>query len=254
MTIISDEMIMAYVDGELDEQQRAVVEQALQQDPVLRKQADMFRETTAMLQGVYDAPLHEEIPAHLMTTITGRPKKKNPAARWLDWWRARPLFPVRAPSLAALVLVVVLLSTLYVGKKKDTSRYPAVVRSQDFMRQLTHIPSGQSFTVTGFEGQVIPVLSFRDQEYSYCRVFDLLNSTQTSAPVQGRGIACHVSAENWQTIVYEPGSSSKRENKKHGTYELATSNDPIEQVVEKRRIGPALNMAGELAAIQRGWE
>ena len=88
---ISDETLMAYVDGELDVAGRASVEAAMQQDPGIGKRIARHRALREKLQGAFSAVLEEPVPDRLIQAARGQ-RAKAPAetARGKARWRTCP--------------------------------------------------------------------------------------------------------------------------------------------------------------------
>ncbi len=65
MADLSEELLIAYADGELDGKTAAEVEAALEQDPVAREIVKQFQEVGALAAEAFDRPMREEVPAQL---------------------------------------------------------------------------------------------------------------------------------------------------------------------------------------------
>src|SRR6185503_4414002 len=61
----SDEMLMAYADGELDLVARAEIEAAMAQDPAIARAVERHRAIAGKLRTAYDSVLEEPVPAEL---------------------------------------------------------------------------------------------------------------------------------------------------------------------------------------------
>ncbi|MCD6580919.1 MAG: hypothetical protein J7K90_03885 [Desulfuromusa sp.] len=70
MIELTDENLMAYIDGELDTPETEEVRKALLTDAKAQERIKIFRESATLLREAYDAPFHEEIPQHLIDGIT----------------------------------------------------------------------------------------------------------------------------------------------------------------------------------------
>ena len=67
--IFSDEQLMAYVDGELDAQQRAAIDAALAQDASLSARLEQHRSLRSRLQSAHAHMLAEPVPPHLLALL-----------------------------------------------------------------------------------------------------------------------------------------------------------------------------------------
>src|SRR5581483_5482880 len=68
---LSDEVLMAYADGELDGKMRVEVENALATDPEIAQRVAAYKALRATLQGSYDKVLDEPIPDRLVAAARG---------------------------------------------------------------------------------------------------------------------------------------------------------------------------------------
>lgn len=70
---IDDELLVAYLDGELDEPAFARVEAALDADTELRARLVVLGEATTLARRAFDEVLHEPVPARLLAAALGAP-------------------------------------------------------------------------------------------------------------------------------------------------------------------------------------
>jgi anti-sigma factor RsiW len=66
-----DELLVAYLDGELDESRRAEVEAWLEHDGTARDQLARLNEGAALLHAAFDEVLREEVPERLIAAARG---------------------------------------------------------------------------------------------------------------------------------------------------------------------------------------
>ena len=105
MKNFDDETLMAYVDGELNEQESANVELALTSDPQALEKVERFRKTRTAIDQFADI-LSEPIPEHLIETIRHHEQVSDPIK-----------FPERAfggnwMKLAASIVIGISLGTI----------------------------------------------------------------------------------------------------------------------------------------------
>lgn len=67
----SDERLIAYLDGELDESERVAVADWLERDGELRERAAQLGESAALLRAAFDEVLHEPLPERLVAAARG---------------------------------------------------------------------------------------------------------------------------------------------------------------------------------------
>ena len=68
---LSDEMLMAYADGELDATERAEVEAAMALDPDIARRVQEHQALRKQLGGTYDRVLLETVPDRLIVAARG---------------------------------------------------------------------------------------------------------------------------------------------------------------------------------------
>jgi anti-sigma factor RsiW len=69
MQKLTDERLIAYLDGELDESEREAIALALDEDGYLRDHAARLSESAALLRAAYDDVLHEPLPERLLAAV-----------------------------------------------------------------------------------------------------------------------------------------------------------------------------------------
>ena len=67
----SDEVLVAYLDGELDASTRAEVEAWLERDAAMRDHATELAESARLLRAAFDPVLHEAVPERLIAAARG---------------------------------------------------------------------------------------------------------------------------------------------------------------------------------------
>lgn len=85
----SDELLVAYLDGELSEAERSEVQSWLARDPALRDRLAGLAETTALVRQAFDDDLRDELPARLIAAARGGatvvPLAARPRGRARQW-------------------------------------------------------------------------------------------------------------------------------------------------------------------------
>ncbi len=115
MRQLSDETLIAYLDGELDAAARDDVATALERDPQLRERVGALTESAATLRAAMDEVLREEVPQRLIDAARGVPgrgvidlvaeRARRSAASLQEGWVTRR-FWTGAAVAASLCLVV----------------------------------------------------------------------------------------------------------------------------------------------------
>ncbi len=104
----SDEKLIAYLDGELPEGERAEIASALEHDPELRLAAQRLGESANLLRAALDEVLREPLPARLIAAARGETAKvvsialrvKRAMIEQRRWWIGVPV----AASLVGLMI------------------------------------------------------------------------------------------------------------------------------------------------------
>lgn len=90
MAHVPDDILMAFVDGELSDEQQAWLEGLLHEDATLRRRLEPFAVTRAALPVLFDQPLHEPVPDYLVAFVRDgvrpppRPEAQQAAAAQVD--------------------------------------------------------------------------------------------------------------------------------------------------------------------------
>ncbi len=250
----SDEMIMAFVDGELDRESARRVREAIEANPDLQEKAAMFAESAAMLEGVYDAPLQEEVPERLLKTVREFDPHRERSESGL-FARLQRFFsgPLLQPLPVFALVVIILLGGFYVhygrlSLSPGDSGPQAVVHSPSFAQAMEKSPDGRIVTLGGSTGRVSPVATFIDRQHRFCRRYDVLDARENNRII-GRGIACRAAGKQWRTIVYQQVPARAEVP---SSYEPAGSDNPVDRVMN-RELSDLLNEQQVRKLIDNDW-
>ncbi len=256
---ISDELLMAYVDGELDTQARSEVERAIESDPEVARRVSRQRVLRDRLRAAFDGVLSEPVPDRLVAAARGAPatsaREGNQEAGVIDLaqTRADRAAAQRArrrwswPEWSAIAASVVLGAVI--GHLALSQRDIVPFTSADgrlvarggladaLTNQLASTQSADSATRIG--------VSFRSKTRQYCRTF------VTHAGGGLAGLACRES-NGWtlEGLARAPAKSGGTE-----TYATAGSSLPtaVMQTLQEQIAGEPLDAAAEAAAQKSGW-
>jgi hypothetical protein len=258
---ISDEILMAYADGELDAATREAVEAAMREDTQIAARIARHRALRLQVQAAYAAELSEEVPQRLLTAAKGAAAEgaaakgaadtegkvvnlRDPARARVDRdaphrrrWRTMG-------SLAASVIAGVAVGFLIWGRAG--SPFVRGAGGELLARgQLAQALSSQLVAEQSSRSGVLIGLSFLDKSGDYCRTFAL------AAAVPQSGLACH-RGEGWQVQALIQGSRGTGNSPEFRTA-ASTTPAAILTLVEGQIAGEPLDPAGEKAARQRDW-
>ena len=254
---ISDEMLMAYADGELDGTAREAVESAMREDPQIAERVARHSALRRRVREAYSAVLLEDVPERLLRAAQGaaatatkvvnlkdaRAPRKHSAPRTLPLprqWRWRT-----AGAMAASVIVGV-----GVGFFIWSRTAPPFARGADgalvARGQLAQALSNQLAAEQSRASSVQIGLSFLAKSGDYCRTFALSGEQSPS------GLACRHGGE-WQVRALTQSADGVA-----GTSEFRTAGSTmpamIRELVEAQVAGEPLDQAGEREARQRDWK
>jgi hypothetical protein len=203
--VISDEMLMAFADGELAPQEQGEIEVALAEDEALAERLAVFMDTRHTLAATMKPLIDEPVPAALTaaiatarqtqaatpqaaeTVVPLRPRpSSSPAARSPGSAIASPWGMALA---ASFVGVVVGLGGFLLGQSTGVAPDGANLALNEALESL---PSGGDRALSEAESLHM-IASFRDAEGHLCREYE-----RKAADAVTTAVACHGPA-GWQT-------------------------------------------------------
>lgn len=238
----SDEMLMAYADGELDAALRTDIEAAMGADPEVARAVARHRALAARVRGSYQDVIGESVPDKLAALVSVAPAA--PVATLAQYRKERPpATPVsRLPHWAALAasLVVGLLIGLLVMREPDAPWAESgngLVARNDLDRALSTQLAGEADVPDVRIG-----ISYRDRDGAYCRAFHL----QQKAPLAG--LACRAGS-GWQLEVLAAAARQEGELAPASAMPMA-----VLEAIDAAIDGEPLDAASEAAARDAGWQ
>jgi energy-converting hydrogenase Eha subunit A len=236
---VTDEMLMAYADGELDAGARAEVERAMRADRSIEERVVQFREQRRLLQSAYAAELDEPVPEKTLAALRASPA----SAVVVDFPRAQARTPGRTSwrytALAASVVLAVGVGVIGWQRSLMIRHVgDAALAGGALARALSEQLSGDD------AGRVRVGLSFLAKNGAYCRTFDVRDESPSA------GLACR-RGEQWNIEVLVPAPAEGG----GGGYRTAGTEVPPEvlKAVEAEIAGEPLDRAGETAARAAHW-
>jgi hypothetical protein len=243
-----DEILMAYVDGELDSALSAEISAAVEIDPALRRRVEQQRAVRAKVAGAFARVLNQPVPEQLLRAARGATAGETAASRGnVLQFPARPARAPAAPwrarewvAMAASLVLGVLISWRILAPG-DGAPFVAGKDALVAHGELAHALDQQLASEQDGKERVLIGLTFRTHDGNYCRSF-VLRATNTA------GLACRVDAE-WQVPVTDSAVIPS------GELQQATSVVPpaILRAIESRAEGAALDAEMERSAQVGGW-
>jgi hypothetical protein len=251
--IISDEQLMAYVDGELDDQQRSAVDSALARDASLAARLEQHRSLRGRLQAAHEPMLAEPVPSRLLALLQGEAPAGGGAQPLPFKPRAAVATPRDSPAthrwplwsaLAASVLVGVVAGALALYGSNQP-RLELVAGAMVARGPLAEALNTQLAATQDSKAPVRLNLSYRNRAGAYCRVF----STRSESGLSG--VACRRGSD-WQLQVL---AASPGERGAASAYRQAGSNisGAVLALVQSQMSGDPLDSEAEARAAQSGW-
>jgi anti-sigma factor RsiW len=243
---LSDETLMAYVDGELDAAMRAQVASAAASDPEIARRVARHQSVRKQLRAGFDPILAEPVPPHLVALARSAKNHsrdgnvlpfagKPPVKRiWVQWASLAASF-----VLGALVWQFAARSNL---SQPIIESQGALVASGVLAQAL----SGQLASQQAPSAAVQVGVSFRSRQGRFCRTFRLRDATGDA------GLACH---ENDRWTVQVLAHSEARGEPAAEYRQAATSLPPaVLSAVTDSIAGDALDSSAEARARDSGWQ
>ncbi|NWK95541.1 anti-sigma factor [Sphingobium lactosutens] len=228
MSQIDEAMLIALVDGELDEVNRRRVERVVADDPALAERLEMHRSLRARLTGHYALVAEEPVPDRLRALLEESETVvpiARPAPRWRNW-------AMGGAIAASLVL------GLGIGRMSGGDAGPIGMRNGVMVAQGPLAKALDTQLASAQQGAAIRIgLSFQRKGGGWCRSFDGAVA----------GVACR-HGEGWQVQQALPGMWPGTE------YRQASSADArVMATVDALIEGAPADAAGEKAAQAGGW-
>ncbi len=239
----SDEMLMAYADGELDLVARAEIEAAMSRDPTIAEAVERHRTMSARVRSAYDAVLEEPVPDRLANLVAGRrsaPVADLAAVRTVREARAKigdlrlPQWSALAASLAIGVFVGILMM------HRPAALYEEAVTGLVARGTLAEALTTQLASAAG-DSDVRIGITFRDRDRNFCRTFRM----HREAPLAG--LACR-GGDEWKLEVLATAPIPEGEFRPAASMPMA-----VLHAVDAAIDGEPLNAAAEEAARNAGW-
>jgi negative regulator of sigma E activity len=252
---IPDEMVAAYVDGELEGAERARIEQAIAQDAQLAQRVAQQRALRDRLRGAYNGVLKEAVPQRLAQAV----KFGAPAgpAQVIDLAQVRAertrrangqrQVKVRRYSIAAGVAVGLMAGVLIqrlAAPGAVTEFHDGTLLARGALAQALN----EQLASNASPGVAVHVgLTFRSRGGNYCRTFALSGGRSLV------GLACR-DQDQWQLLnlmaAEGAGGAGTPQNLRMATSALPPA---LLQAVTEHISGEPLNAAAEAKARSNGW-
>lgn len=191
---LSDEILMAFADGELEEPTAAAVVRAMAEDATVAKRILGFQQSRRLTRSAYSTALMPDVPPELRAAVLAQVKSyeaaseskapsdiKPPQNEWLR--RKRPFMQM---ALAASITAIALALGYFMGwqGKPGPDGLIAQLDSPLIRQELNRSASGKDVELPF--GRLRVISSYRLPNGSLCREFRLQSSTRSAEAVACR--------------------------------------------------------------------
>lgn len=230
----SQEILMAYTDGELDAPTRQAIEAEMAADPLVAQEVERQRAMRAEVGAAFAGVLDEPVPDRLLRSAAkAKALPQRRTGSWPQW-----------TSIAASLLIGVLVGRAML--QPPSARGGIIAAGTDGRivagGQLAQALSEQ---LSSEDGSGIDIgLTFRSKSGEYCRTFGARLGRDVV------GFACR-DAELWRVDMLSTAPPTAT----GGDYRMASTQlpAPVVQTIAERMQGEALDADEEAIARQRSW-
>lgn len=260
MTQLTDEKLVAYVDGELSAEEAAEIEQALQSDQRVREAVQVFRDTADWSRRAYDDVLHEPVPERLIQAASG---EETPAVTAITDRAERPARRqggLAGLAMAASIALAVglgggfgLFNLLESGDAGGTG--PLMVGTVDDGGALhLALESAATGTLisTGQGGNVMPVNTFLGHDGRHCREFQAVTAGRSGLGA-AFGIACRQPTGSWHVEAIGAPSVATPNQPDRFIAADGANNDPMQVLIGAMSERGPISLEDEAALLANGW-
>jgi hypothetical protein len=241
---ISEEHLMAFVDGELAADAREEIAAAAAADPALAGRIERLRRVRSLIGGAHGAALDEPVPERLLSAAQGGSDASGDVVE-LAQARAvlRPPVPWRAIGGMAACLAIGLL----IGQVPTQLHTPQLLATRDgdiIAGGVLASALNAQLASTQHDEAVKIGISFRAQNGRYCRTFTIERSGLS-------GLACREPTA-WvaQVTANAPGEASAADGYAQAASSLAP---PVAAAVDQVIAGAPFDARAEAQAKAHGW-
>jgi anti-sigma factor RsiW len=292
VSLISDEMLMAYADGELDNSERANVETCVHQVPDVAARLAVFAATGRGLANIFERPMLEPVPQRLLDAIYAPASMAAVTSgaigglaigsayenvipfavrRQQPSGAPRPAFQYQLSLAAACVTVLAAGAGSYwffnqpVGQPiGQTGEAFALAQSSSGERIASAELASVLDTVLGDKTAVAviagtgatikPLFTFATADKNFCRQYEI---TRVEAQAIA-GVACRGSAGQWHIETHVAFNKAPAKSGETASAEIAPAGNDgvaaVETTVTRLKAGEVLDNGQEAALMKQGWK
>ncbi len=245
------QMLIAFLDNELSNEQMAWVEQAINEDSTLTARAETLALADGLASQAYQHVMHEPTPQHLIDAVwqKGADQSHTNVVSLASRRRFSGLIPLATAASLALVVGAILgpqLTRDEIGSHQLAQTEQGSLSAQNPLYiALEKTPSLQHFEVeNGYT--ILPVMSFQAVDGRYCREFQINKKNSVSV-----GVACKQEGR-WGTEILLAADHHPAD---YQNYQPASgySQVALDAVLDGLWSGITFDQTEEQALIQKAW-
>ncbi len=259
--IITDELLSAYLDGELSVEEIAEIAAEIEKSPELANRIEIMRLNDKSIAQAYHSIDSKPMPDSIMTMLEDFPESQKKALPFRKKSSFRTEAPIWQMAMAATILLFIGFGAgrtlMPANTTKDTASEQVIAQQNSgiigpenaLYAVLENQPSASSFALSANNDAIItPSMTFRTNENIYCREYSV--TTQKSST---QNVACRV--ENTWVVKISVGTTGKV-LPEDGTYQTASQmdNSAITAVIKELMAGDALSADDEVKIIKQNWQ
>jgi hypothetical protein len=241
----SDETLMAFADGELDEKVAVSVEQAMSDDPAIAQRVAGFMRSRRIIRSAFQGDALPDVPPELRAAVLAQIERIETPVQLQTLPEASVVrkTPVTGRwriglAMAASIAAIAIATFSYLAGRQSVSPSlhgpVAHLSDPEVSRTLSESASGQDRDLSF--GRIRVVSTFRVANGSLCREFNLHTSSGSSDAV-----ACH--ANGWM-ITFAVASASPKD-----AYVPSDGADLMASYLQSSGAGEPLLNAAEMQAL-----
>jgi anti-sigma factor RsiW len=294
VSLISDELLMAYADGELDSTESINVETCLQQSPDMAARLAVFASTGRGLANIFDRPMLEPVPQRLVDAIyapvsyapvsvaaqsvaaqVGGPaigsayENVIPFAAGRRQARAtsRPAFQQHLSLAAACVTLLAVGAGSYwlfnkpAGQPSESfalaqSSSGAWIASAELASVLDTVLGDKTAVavIAGKEATIKPLFTFATADKNFCRQYEITRGQAQAIA----GVACRGSEGQWRVETHVAFDKALAKTGETGTADITPAGKDgvatVETTVTRLKAGEVLDNGQVAALMKQGWK
>jgi hypothetical protein len=242
MKRFSDEMLMAYADGELDLVARAEIEAAIARDPEVAHAVERHRALAARVRTAYDGVLEEAVPERLASLVAApgaapvavlAARREQAPRIAIGRWQLPPWAALAASAVLGLAVgLLVMRGPADPYEEVDGAFMARGALDAALTSELASLPDNSGVSIG---------ISFRDHDGDFCRTFHMHREASVS------GLACR-EGEDWKLEVLAAAPAHAGELRTAAAMPLAVLH-AVDAAIE----GEPLDAGAEAKARDAGW-